>query len=734
MQPAISIGTLLQNRYRIVQLLGQGGFGRTYLAEDEGRFKERCAIKEFVPIQGEDKFSDKATQLFQREASVLYQITHPQIPQFRATFEEEERLFLVQDYVEGPTYHQVMMQRQSQGRTFSETEIRQFLQQVLPVLAHIHAKGIIHRDVSPDNIILRQRDSRPVLIDFGVVKEVVTRLHADGETPATTVGKAGYAPSEQMQTGRAYPSSDLYALAVTAIALLTGKEPQTLFDDVNAVWRWRDSVQVSEPLANVLDKALSYRPGDRFQSVSEMAQALQTGNIQPSDRAGSVLNQPGSNQPSSNRPGSPKEPPRYATPPLSQMKTVAVGRSNPEAQMGNAEGSTARRPQTVKQDGNGRDRAQSRSLVRSTYTPSQPQKSSLLENPLAVVGLAIGLALLAGLGGYAIVKTLDTSVAPEPTITSLPPLGSETPTLAPTPTPTQSTPQPVEYNLPELALSLGTTKTLKGSMRSGDTVNHPLVAEAGQRLSVEQFEDGVRLSVLDSNGNPVERSADRVVKWSGTLEESGRYTVRLTPERGVKSSNYRLDVTLSAAPRPVPTPSITPTPEPLPLPDPDPTPEPRPDPRPDPRPAPSPEEPEDRGRNGDEEVESGEIPNSSDTPLEPEQDSTDPTPVEPDIQPDVRSQRIDVPNGSRTSVSGQVGRGRISQYRLDAQEGQFLSIEIASSPGAATFNLISPADSIITNPDAQPLPFGGIYTVEVAAQQPSTFTLHIAKTSQPLSD
>ncbi|MEO1621816.1 MAG: protein kinase, partial [Cyanobacteria bacterium J06632_3] len=163
MQPAIPVGTILQNHYRIVQLLGQGGFGRTYLAEDEGRFNERCAIKEFVPVKGADRFSDKATQLFQREASVLYQIGHPQIPKFWATFEEEERLFLVQDYVPGPTYHEVLNQRRRQGGAFSEAEVRLFLQQMLPVLAHIHAKGIIHRDVSPDNIILRQKDGSPCL-------------------------------------------------------------------------------------------------------------------------------------------------------------------------------------------------------------------------------------------------------------------------------------------------------------------------------------------------------------------------------------------------------------------------------------------------------------------------------------------------------------------------------------------------------------------------------------------
>ncbi len=213
MQPALAIGALLQNRYRIVRLLGQGGFGRTYLTKDQGRFEEECVIKEFMPTTGGDRFSSKAAQLFQREAEILYQISHPQIPQFRASFEQDQRLFLVQDHIEGMTYREILNQRP--GQAFSETEVRAFLGQLLPVLAHIHAKGIIHRDISPDNIILRRSDQKPVLIDFGVVKEVVTRLQT-GTTAvqATTVGKAGYAPSEQLQSGRAYTSSDMYALEV----------------------------------------------------------------------------------------------------------------------------------------------------------------------------------------------------------------------------------------------------------------------------------------------------------------------------------------------------------------------------------------------------------------------------------------------------------------------------------------------------------------------------------------
>ncbi|MGB5915992.1 MAG: serine/threonine-protein kinase, partial [Phormidesmis sp.] len=428
MQPPISIGTLLQNHYRVVQLLGQGGFGRTYLAEDQGRFNERCAIKEFVPIQGEDHFSDKATQLFKREASVLYQISHPQIPQFRATFEEDERLFLVQDYVDGPTFHEVLNQRRQQGQVFSEAEVKLFLKQILPVLAHIHAKGIIHRDISPDNIILRQQDRLPVLIDFGVVKEVVTRMQLEGmATPATTVGKAGYAPSEQMQTGRAYPSSDLYALAVTCIVLMSGKEPQTMFDDVNFAWRWQDSVTVGSGFADILNKALAYKPGDRFQSVSEMAKALAAGGVVPETEIGDRTRHTPT-PPVPQRPARPAAP----VPPPSQMKTVAVGRAYPDAnRTAGQDGTRINNPTTVGQNvgqnagrnasrhsgqNAGRNVGQNR-RTRRAVPAEPPESSSLLENPLAVGGLAVGLAIVAGFGGWAVVKGLDSSPTPTPTIT-----------------------------------------------------------------------------------------------------------------------------------------------------------------------------------------------------------------------------------------------------------------------------------------------------------------------------
>ncbi len=666
MQPAIAIGAILQNHYRIIQLLGQGGFGRTYLAEDQGRFNERCAIKEFAPTQGADRFSDKATELFQREAAVLYQIKHPQIPQFRATFEEEERLFLVQDYVQGPTYHEVLKQRKQLGGTFSETEVRQFLQQLLPVLAHIHAKGIIHRDVSPDNIILRQQDGLPVLIDFGVVKEVVTRMQLDGVVShATTVGKAGYAPSEQMQTGRAYPNSDLYALAVTAVVLLTGKEPQELFDDVNAVWTWQNQVAVSPELAAVLNKALSYRPGDRFQSVSQMTQALQSGRIEdsvsiPPSQAFANPSQMPSQMPSQVA---------RAVPPVSQMKTIAIGRANPDqsftnqgmTQGVNPGNPTVNRPTTVNQPNT--------RMVMPSERPSQP---SLLENPLAVGGLAVGLAAIAGFGGWAVVKSLDNTVTPTPTITSLPPLTSE-PT--PTPTPTQSTPKPVEYNQPPLDLELDVVKTLEGTMRGGDKVNYPLSAQAGQTLSVEQFRDDVRFSVLGPNGEPVSAQADQVNQWEGVLEEDGEYTVQLTTASGVTSSDYRLNVKLSPVPEPEPSEAPDPT------------------------------------------------PTDNATP--------------PPLQPEVLSQRVSFPSGSDgVLVANSVAPGQIRRYIVNAQEGQILTVKVNDPPqGPVTFDVVMPGGELV--PDASGivswqgfLPTGGDYWVDVRSDQEAAFTMEIRASAQ----
>jgi serine/threonine protein kinase len=262
----------------VTKVLGQGGFGRTYLSQDTGCFDEMCVLKEFSPNdRGRDALK-KSKELFQREAQVLYQINHPQIPKFRANFEEQKRLFLVQEYAEGKTVAKTLSERLKNNQTFKESEAVEFLQNMLPVLSHIHGMGIIHRDISPDNIIFRDKDRLPVLIDFGVVKAGVTQLEVSTQIhQGTTVGKAGYAPGEQLQTGEAYANSDLYALAVTVVVMMTGRKPESLIDKSTMTWKWHQWVPTLTPwFAKILNKMLSRSPNSRYQSATEVAQALRS--------------------------------------------------------------------------------------------------------------------------------------------------------------------------------------------------------------------------------------------------------------------------------------------------------------------------------------------------------------------------------------------------------------------------------------------------------------------------
>jgi serine/threonine-protein kinase len=276
--------SFLGPRYRLVRALAQGGFGHTYLAEDTHRFNELCVLKELAPqVEGEAALQ-KAKQLFEREAGVLYKLQHPQIPRFRELLRVGEsaggHLFLVQDYIEGPTYRELLDTRCRYGSAFNETEVTQLLAHLLPVVAYIHGVGVIHRDISPENLILRNADGLPVLIDFGGVKQVSATAEAQfGGSPATganvtRLGKLGYAPVEQLHQGNVTPASDLYSLAVTVVVLLTGKDPQDLYDAAKATWHWRRQVAVSDRLGQTLDRMLSPQPQNRYPSASAVMAAL----------------------------------------------------------------------------------------------------------------------------------------------------------------------------------------------------------------------------------------------------------------------------------------------------------------------------------------------------------------------------------------------------------------------------------------------------------------------------
>ncbi len=281
----IPFGTIIDNRYLIQKILGQGGLGRTYLAFDTHRFNEACVLKEFAPWGSGQYNLEKSRDLFKREAKILHHITHPQIPKFLACFEGNGRLFLVQEFVNGKTFSALLKERQKNKQAFSEPEVIKWLIDILPILDYIHERGIIHRDISPDNIMQPEGLNLPVLIDFGVGKLTNTPTSKDSGKlgqkhhsyvgKMSFVGKIGYAPREQISMGICSPSSDLYSLGVTALVLLTGKEPTALLDQYSLEWQWQKYVQVSRGFANVISKMTEERPLKRYQSAKEALKDLE---------------------------------------------------------------------------------------------------------------------------------------------------------------------------------------------------------------------------------------------------------------------------------------------------------------------------------------------------------------------------------------------------------------------------------------------------------------------------
>ncbi len=270
--------TLLNNRYQVIEVLGIGGFSETFLAEDTYLpSRRRCVIKQLKPATNDPKIYDKIQRRFEREAITLEFLGEgsDQIPKLYAYFYENGQFYLVQEWIQGQTLSNII---KAQG-SLSETAVREILLSLLSVLDYIHSKGIIHRDIKPDNIILRSSNHKPVLIDFGAVKETIRSVaNSSGySTQSLVMGTPGYMPSEQF-TGRPVYATDIYSLGLTAIYLLTGKHPRQLQTEPRTgeiLWQYY-APGVSPQLAMILSRAIKPQAGDRYSTASQMLHALQS--------------------------------------------------------------------------------------------------------------------------------------------------------------------------------------------------------------------------------------------------------------------------------------------------------------------------------------------------------------------------------------------------------------------------------------------------------------------------
>ena len=270
----MSAQPLLNYRYKILRALAEGGFGKTFLAEDtQMPSKRRCVIKQLKPVSSRPEIAQIVQDRFTREAAVLDAVGkhHNQIPTLYAYFATAGKFYLVQEWIDGEPL------QVAAHKVLPEERVHQLLRDLLPAIAHVHSKNVIHRDIKPDNIIIRKADQRPCLIDFGAVKELMSTVVSPAGLPQSSIviGTAGYMPQEQA-AGRPTFSSDLYSLSMTAICILIGKHPAAIpTDSRTGRLLWQQYLpNINPALADILTKAIHPYPQHRYHSAAEMLAAL----------------------------------------------------------------------------------------------------------------------------------------------------------------------------------------------------------------------------------------------------------------------------------------------------------------------------------------------------------------------------------------------------------------------------------------------------------------------------
>lgn len=319
-------GQVIGERYRLEQLLGQGPQGDLWRASDQLAAEAPMALR----LLGPELDGARARQLWGRLQGVL----HPQVPRLGAAIPSAEGLWLVREWQAGRTYRQLLEARAERQLVFGAGEVLLLLRQLLPVLAVLHSQELVHGDLSPANLLRRDSDGLPVLLDFGLVAGI----------PAVT---PGYAPPERARAAEPEPWMDLHALGVVALVLLSGEDPARLLDPVTLAWRWPAALSAEPELQAQIRRLLGREPGERFASASQALAAFQalpmpesTGPVPRADRTVALVPPPAPPAPA---PEPPLEPqvsapkpvlPRVAPPP----PAAAAQRSRLEEREEAAEG------------------------------------------------------------------------------------------------------------------------------------------------------------------------------------------------------------------------------------------------------------------------------------------------------------------------------------------------------------------------------------------------------------
>ncbi len=463
---------VLDGRYKLIKALGSGGFGRTYIARDMRRpGAPTCVVKHLQPASTDPDFIRESRRLFNSEAEALEKLgNHDQIPQLLAYFEEDQQFYLVQEFIEGRSFHDEITgeteDKQVSGKRLSEAEVIAALKDILHILDFVHSEGVIHRDLKPDNIIRRAKDGKLVLIDFGAVKAMQGTTAETGETGESrftvTIGTPGYMPSEQSM-GRPNFTSDIYGLGMIAIKALTGLEPTEIPTDPltgELIWRdrakvtnlsgtWVEEVKISNGLAMVLARMVRYQHTQRYQSAKETLQALSA----------------------------------FATQNDSQTKKITIGTANPATKV-------------------------IKSQNRSAETAS---------------GFLIGGLVI--LGGATIFYLNSLNKPPANPVVIAP-----VPKIEPNSTP-NTTAAPVATTEPTLSFSqsldlkVGQPVNKDGTLKSNQVLSYVFAAKEKQKLTVNTT--GVVMTILAPNGEPVDGAATKVSSWNGVLAFTGSYQIQL---------------------------------------------------------------------------------------------------------------------------------------------------------------------------------------------------------------